>query len=442
VDEFFKDVKKIKYEGPASKNPLAFKYYNADERIGGKTMKDHLRFSVAFWHTFTGSGEDPFAIGGGTMLRPWNDISDPMEKAKARMRANFEFIEKLGIPYYCFHDRDIAPEAANLSESNKRLDEIVALAKELQKATGIKLLWGTANLFSNPRFVHGASTSCNADVFAFSAAQVKKAMEVTYELGGENYVFWGGREGYETLLNTDLKLELDNFARFLGMAVDYAKTIGFKGQFLIEPKPKEPTKHQYDFDSATVIGFLKTYGLDKNFKLNIEVNHATLAGHTFEHELRLARINGMLGSIDANQGDMLLGWDTDQFPTDLNMTALAMFEVLKNGGLHSGGTNFDAKVRRGSFEPVDLFYGHIAGMDAFAHGLKTAQKLLDDKVLDQFIDARYNSYQTGIGKEIVNGNASFITLEKYALSHNMIPNQSGRQEMLEALVNQYILETK
>jgi xylose isomerase len=442
VDEFIKGVKKIQYEGSASKNPLAFKHYNEDEKINGKTMKDHLRFSAAFWHTFTGSGEDPFAIGGGTMIRPWNDISDPMEKAKARMRANFEFVEKLGIPYYCFHDRDIAPEAASLSETNKRLDEIVKCAKELQNATGIKLLWGTANLFSNPRYVHGASTSCNADVFAFAAAQVKKAMEVTLELGGENYVFWGGREGYETLLNTDLKLELDNFARFLGMAVDYAKKIGFKGQFLIEPKPKEPTKHQYDFDSATVIGFLKTYGLEKSFKLNIEVNHATLAGHTFEHELRLARINGMLGSIDANQGDPLLGWDTDQFPTDLNMAALAMFEVLKNGGLHSGGTNFDAKVRRGSFEPIDLFYGHIAAMDTFAHGLKTAQKLIDDKILDQFVDSRYAGYQTGIGKDIVNGNADFTALENYALSHDRISNQSGRQEMLEALVNQYILETK
>ena len=440
MNDFFKDVKKIPYEGSTSKNPLAFKHYNADEKIGEKTMKDHLRFSVAYWHTMTGTGSDPF--GSGTMVRHWDDVSDVMEKAKIRMRVNFEFIEKLGIPYYCFHDRDIAPEADILKETNHRLDEIVKLAKELQKSTGIKLLWGTANLFSNPRYVHGASTSCNADVFAFAAAQVKKAMEITLELGGENYVFWGGREGYETLLNTDLKLELDNLARFLGMAVDYAKKIGFKGQFLIEPKPKEPTKHQYDFDAATVIGFLKTYGLDKNFKLNIEVNHATLAGHNFEHELRLSRINGMLGSIDANQGDMLLGWDTDQFPTDLNMTALAMFEILKNGGLHSGGTNFDAKVRRGSFEPIDLFYGHIAGMDAFAHGLKTAQKLIDDKVLDQFIESRYNSYRTGIGENIVAGKADFSSLEKYALSNDRITNKSGRQEMLEALINQYILETK
>lgn len=303
MNEYFKDVPAIPYEGANSKNPLSFKYYNAEEKINGKTMKDHLRFSVAYWHTMTGTGTDPF--GSATMIRPWDDESNPMEKAKVRMMVNFEFIEKLGIPFYCFHDRDIAPEADTLSETNRRLDEIVKIAKELQKSTGIKLLWGTANLFSNPRFVHGASTSCNADVFAFAAAQVKKAIEITFELGGENYVFWGGREGYETLLNTNLKLELDNFARFLGMAVNYAKKIGFKGQFLIEPKPKEPTKHQYDFDAATVMGFLKTYGLDNNFKLNIEVNHATLAGHTFRHELNMARINGMLGSIDANQGDML-----------------------------------------------------------------------------------------------------------------------------------------
>ncbi|MGA2141783.1 MAG: xylose isomerase [Brevinematales bacterium] len=440
MKEFFKDVPAIPYEGSASKNPLSFKYYNAEEKIGGKTMKDHLRFSVAYWHTMTGIGSDPF--GSGTMIRPWDDVSDPMDKAKVRMHVNFEFIRKLGVPFYCFHDRDIAPEGDSLEQTNKRLDEIVKLAGELQKSTGIKLLWGTANLFGHPRFVHGASTSCNADVFAFAAAQVKKALEVTLELGGENYVFWGGREGYETLLNTNLKLELDNFARFLGMAADYAKKIGFKGQFLIEPKPKEPTKHQYDFDAATVIGFLKTYGLDKTFKLNIEVNHATLAGHTFQHELNLARINGMLGSIDANQGDVLLGWDTDQFPTDLNTTALAMIEILKNGGLKSGGTNFDAKTRRGSFEPIDLFYAHIAGMDTFARGLKAAQRLIDDKALDRIVEDRYSSYKTGIGKDIVSGKADFTSLEKYALLHSSPVNKSGHQEMLEALVNQYILETK
>ena len=384
LNEFFKDVPEIKYEGSKSKNPLAFKYYNPDEKVGNKTMKEHLRFAVAYWHTLTGSGQDPF--GAGTMIRLWDKTTDPMEKAKMRMRANFEFIQKLGIPFYCFHDRDIAPEGDSLKETNKNLDEIVKLAKELQNATGIKLLWGTANLFSHPRYVHGASTSCNANVFAYAAAQVKKALEVTLELGGVNYVFWGGREGYETLLNTDLGLELDNLARFLKMAVDYAKEIGFKGQFLIEPKPKEPTKHQYDFDSATVMGFLKKYDLDKYFKLNIEVNHATLAYHTFQHELRLARINGMLGSIDANQGDLLLGWDTDQFPTDIYLTTLAMYEILLAGGFTSGGTNFDAKVRRASFEPVDLFYGHIAGMDAFAKGLEeclsSGALVIENKILE------------------------------------------------------------
>ncbi|MGC8769976.1 MAG: xylose isomerase [Brevinematia bacterium] len=437
LNEFFKDVPEIKYEGSKSKNPLAFKYYNPDEKVGNKTMKEHLRFAVAYWHTLTGSGQDPF--GAGTMIRLWDKTTDPMEKAKMRMRANFEFIQKLGIPFYCFHDRDIAPEGDSLKETNKNLDEIVKLAKELQNATGIKLLWGTANLFSHPRYVHGAATSCNANVFAYAAAQVKKALEVTLELGGVNYVFWGGREGYETLLNTDLGLELDNLARFLRMAVDYAKEIGFKGQFLIEPKPKEPTKHQYDFDSATVMGFLKKYDLDKYFKLNIEVNHATLAYHTFQHELRLARINGMLGSIDANQGDLLLGWDTDQFPTDIYLTTLAMYEILLAGGFTTGGTNFDAKVRRASFEPVDLFYGHIAGMDAFAKGLKVAYKLIEDKVFENFIAERYKSYREGIGKDIVAGKVGFKELEKYALENDKITNVSGRQEMLEAILNQYVM---
>jgi xylose isomerase len=440
LNEFFKEVSEIRYEGPKSKNPLAFKYYNPDEKIGNKTMKEHLRFAVAFWHTLTGTGQDPFGVG--TMQRVWDSITDPMEKAKARMRACFEFAQKLGIPYYCFHDRDIAPEADTLRETNKRLDEIVKLAGELQKATGVKLLWGTANLFSHPRYVHGAATSCNANVFAYAAAQVKKAIEITLELGGENYVFWGGREGYDTLLNTDMELELDNFARFLRMAVDYAKEIGFKGQFLIEPKPKEPTKHQYDFDCATVIGFLKKYELDKYFKLNIEVNHATLAYHTFQHELRVARINGMFGSIDANQGDLLLGWDTDQFPTDVYLTTLAMYEILKAGGFKTGGINFDAKVRRASFEPVDLFYGHIAGMDSFALGLKVAYRLIEDKVFDKFVEERYKSYKEGIGKDIVNGKVGFKELEKYALENDKIVNQSGRQEMLEAILTQYVLETK
>lgn len=438
MGELFKDVPKIKYEGKDSRNPLAFKYYNPEEVVGDKTMAEHLRFSVAYWHTFTGEGVDPF--GMGTMVRPWNSLQDPMELAKARVEAAFEFMQKLGVEYFCFHDRDIAPEGETLAETNRNLDEIVALIKEKMEETGIKLLWGTANLFAHPRFVHGAATSPNADVFAYAAAQVKKALEITKELGGENYVFWGGREGYETLLNTDMGLEQDNLARFFQMAIDYAEEIGFTGQFLIEPKPKEPTKHQYDFDVATVLSFLRKYGLEKYFKMNIEANHATLAGHTFQHELHLARVNGVLGSVDANQGDMLLGWDTDQFPTDIYTTTLAMYEILKNGGLHSGGLNFDAKVRRASFEPVDLFYGHIAGMDAFARGLKAAHKLLENKVLEEFVAERYNSYCEGIGKDIVEGKVGFKELEEYVMKNDQITNTSGRQEMLESIVNQYIIE--
>ncbi len=438
MTEYFKEVKKINYEGSKSDNPLAYKYYNPSEVILGKTMEEHLRFAVAYWHTFQATGVDPFGVG--TAVRPWDKVTDKMELARLKVDANFELCEKLGVPFFCFHDRDIAPEADTLAETNKRLDEIVSRIKDRMKNSTVKLLWGTTNAFGNPRFVHGASTSPNADVFAFAASQVKKAMEITYELDGQNYVFWGGREGYETLLNTDMKLELDNLARFLGMAVDYAKEIGFKGQFLIEPKPKEPTKHQYDFDAATVIGFLKTYGLDPYFKLNIEANHATLAQHSFQHELRLARINGMLGSIDANQGDMLLGWDTDQFPTNIYDTTLAMYEVLKMGGLTNGGLNFDSKVRRGSFEAVDLFYGHIAGMDTFAKGLRIAAKIVADGKLDKFVADRYQSYTTGIGKDIVEKKVGFKELEKYTLEHNGVVNTSGRQEMLESLLNQYILE--
>ena len=438
MGEIFKGIGKIKYEGAASDNPLAYKYYNADEVIGGKTMKDHLRFAVAYWHTFAAAGADMF--GAGSYQRSWDGM-DAMDAAKVKVEANFEFAEKLGVPFFCFHDRDIAPEAQTLAETNKRLDIIVAAIKERMKSSDVKLLWGTTNAFGNPRFMHGASTSPNADVFAYAAAQVKKAMEITKDLGGQNYVIWGGREGYETLLNTDLKLEQDNLARFLRMAVDYAKEIGFDGQFLIEPKPKEPTKHQYDFDATTVIGFLKTYGLDPYFKLNIEANHATLAGHTFQHELAIARINNMLGSIDANQGDMLLGWDTDQFPTNIYDTTLAMLEVIRSGGFTKGGLNFDAKVRRGSFQSDDLFLGHIAGMDTFAKGLKVAYKIVEDGKMDAFIADRYSSYTTGIGKDIVSGKVGFKELEQYALTAE-VKNKSGRQEMLESMLNQYILETK
>ncbi len=439
MSEFFKEVSKVQYEGAKSDNPLAFKYYNPDEVVGNKTMKEHLRFAVAYWHTFQGTGGDPFGVG--TAQRPWDNVKDPMELAKLKVEANFEFCEKLGVPFFCFHDRDIAPEADNLKETNKRLDEIVAAIKDRMKNSSVKLLWGTTNAFGNPRFMHGASTSPNADVFAFAAAQVKKAMEVTMELGGQNYVFWGGREGYETLLNTDMKLELDNMGRFLKMAVDYKKEIGFDGQLLIEPKPKEPTKHQYDFDAATVLNFLRTYGLEKDFKMNIEANHATLAAHTFQHELRVSAINGVLGSIDANQGDLLLGWDTDQFPTNIYDTTLAMYELLKSGGFTKGGLNFDSKVRRGSFEPIDLFYAHIAGMDAFARGLQVAYKMIQDAKFEKFVDERYQSFKTGIGSDIVAGKVGFKELEKYALENNSLKNTSGRQEVLEAMLNKYIIES-
>ncbi len=434
--KYFGQFKKIVYEGKDSDNPLAFKYYNEDEVVAGKTMKEHLRFSVAYWHTFTAPGADP--LGTGTMVRDWDRFSG-MDLAKARVEAAFELFELLGVPYFCFHDRDIAPEGDTLAETNKNLNIIVAQMKEYMRTSNVKLLWNTANLFTHPRFVHGAATSPNADVFAYSAAQVKKQLEVGKELGAENYVFWGGREGYDTLLNTNMQLELDNFARFLRMAVDYAKEIGFEAQFLIEPKPKEPTKHQYDFDVATTIAFLQKYDLQDHFKINIEANHATLAGHTFEHELHLARINGMLGSIDANQGDPLLGWDTDEFPTDLYAVTLAMVEILKNGGLAPGGINFDAKVRRGSFELEDLLHAHIIGMDSFAKGLKTAAKLLEDRVFEQVIEHRYRSYAEGIGKQIVEGKADFHSLEQYALGLGQIQNESGRQERLRAILNHYLL---
>ncbi len=435
---YFPEVSKVLFEGRQSKNPLAFRYYDPEKVIGEKTMAEHLRFSMAYWHTLVGTGVDMF--GSGSAVRPWDKLTNPMDVAKARAYAAFEFMDKMQIPFFCFHDIDLAPEGDTLQQTFENIDEIVALIKDLMAQTGIKLLWGTANLFSHPRFMHGAATSPNADVFAYSAARVKRALEITKELGGENYVFWGGREGYETLLNTDLGLELDNLARFLHMAVDYAKEIGFTGQFLIEPKPKEPTKHQYDFDVATVLGFLYTYGLEKDFKINIEANHATLSGHTFQHELRLARINGILGSVDANQGDELLGWDTDQFPTNVYTTTLAMYEILLNGGLAPGGLNFDAKVRRGSFEPVDLFYAHIAGMDAFAHGLIVAHNLLESGELEKFVGDRYSSYKSGIGEQIVKNEVGFKELSKYALDHDQISLKSGRQELLESVLNRYILE--
>jgi len=433
----FPDIPKISYEGPQSKNSLAFKHYQATEVIEGKTMQEHLRFAVAYWHTFRGQGTDPF--GGPTMLRPWEAQTDSVQNAVQRARVAFEFIEKLGVPFYCFHDRDVAPEGSTLRESHQNLDAIVKVFKEEQQRTGIKLLWGTANLFSNRRYLHGAATSCNADAFAFAACQVKKMLEVTKELGGINYVFWGGREGYHNLYNTDMKRELDHLARFMHLAVEYKQSIGFTGQFLMEPKPKEPTKHQYDFDAAACINFLRSYGLQDHFKLNIETNHATLAGHEFQHELEYAVAQGFLGSVDANSGDVLLGWDTDQFPTNIYLTTQAMLTILKAGGLAPGGLNFDAKVRRESFEPVDLFHAHIGGMDAFARGLKIAAKLRADGVLDQFVKERYSSWDSGIGAQIEAGKADFVALEKYMLDKGeAAPNQSGRQEFLENVINNYL----
>ena len=400
-------------------------------------MAEHLRFSFVYWHTMRGTGSDPF--GPGTAVRPWDDGSNSVDNALRRVEVAFEIFEKLGAPYYAWHDRDIAPEGDTLAESNKILDRVCAALKEHQAKSGVKLLWGTANMFSNPRFMHGAATSSNADVFAFAAAQVKKALELTKELGGENYVFWGGREGYQTLLNTDMKRELDHLAKFFHMAVDYAKKIGFKGQFLIEPKPKEPTKHQYDSDAAACLNFLRAYDLLPHFKLNLETNHATLAGHTMAHELDYAGHQGALGSIDANTGDLLLGWDTDQFPTDFYLTTQCMLMILKHGGLGSGGVNFDAKVRRESFEPVDLFHAHVGGMDAFARGLKIAAEIRADGELDKFIKQRYSSWDSGIGAKIEGGKENFESLEKYMLQKGEEDtNVSGRQEMLENIINWYL----
>ena len=433
----FPDVSKIPFEGAKSKNPLAFKHYNPDEMVEGKTMKDQLRFSVAYWHTFRGQLADMFGVG--TAVRPWEDGTNSVKMAQKRARVAFEFIEKLGAPFYAFHDRDVAPEGEDLRETNKNLDAVVKVLKEEQARTGIKLLWGTACLFVHPRYLHGAATSCNADVFAYAAAQVKKAIEVTHELDGEGYVFWGGREGYSSLLNTNLKREMDHLAKFLHMAVDYKRKIGFKGQFYIEPKPKEPTKHQYDSDAAACLNFLREYHLIDQLKLNLETNHATLAGHTMQHELEVAAAANALGSIDANTGDLLLGWDTDQFPTDVYLTTQIMLSLLKIGGFTSGGTNFDAKVRRESFEPIDLFYAHVGGMDTFARGLKIAAAIRRDGRLAEFVKQRYSSWDSGIGGKIEKGKVGLKELETYMLKKGKVAaNASGRQEFLENLINEFI----
>jgi len=434
--EYFSGVKQIKYEGPDSKNPLAFRHYDPSEVVLGKTMAEHLRFAVCYWHTLKNLGGDQF--GPGTIIRNYNDSSDPMKIADMTLEAAFEFFTKLGVGFWCFHDRDIAPEADDLTETNKRLDKIVEKAKKLQADTGIKLLWGTTNAFSHRRFMAGAGTNPSPEVFAYAASQIKKALEITKELGGAGYVFWGGREGYDTLLNTDMKRELDHMALLLQSAVDYKKKIGFNGQFYIEPKPKEPTKHQYDSDAGSCFAFLQKYDLLGDFKLNIEANHATLAGHDFCHELAFCVANGILGSVDANRGDMLLGWDTDQFPNDVYETTLAMYIILKGGGFTTGGLNFDAHVRRQSIDPVDLFHGHIGAMDVFARGLKNAAKMIEDKTLQNAVDKRYSGWNQGLGSKIESGQIGFEELEAYILENGEPELQSGRQEMLENLLNDYI----
>ena len=433
------NIPKIEFAGSKSREAFTFKHYNPTELVEGKTMKDHLRFSVVYWHTMCGTGSDMF--GWGTAVRPWEKgtKAGSLEQAKRRVPAFFEICDKLGAPFYAFHDRDLAPHAKTLSESNNYLDQIVELLKEQMQQTGVKLLWGTAQNFVHPRYMHGAATSCNVDSFAFAAAQVKKAMEVTKELDGEGYVFWGGREGYSTLMNTNLKREMDHLGAFMHMAVDYKKKIGFKGSFYIEPKPKEPTKHQYDSDAAACLNFLREYDLLEHFKLNIETNHATLAGHTMQHELEVASAAGAVGSIDANMGDLFLGWDTDQFPTDIYLTTQCMLTILKHGGFTTGGPNFDAKVRRESFEPEDLIHAHIAGMDTFARGLKIAAAIRKDGRIDEFVKNRYRTWDGSLGQKIENGKVGFSELEKHALKLGEVTNlESGRQEYLEAIFNEFI----
>ena len=436
MSDFFKNIGKIPYEGKNSTNPLAFKYYNPDEVVNGKPMREQLKFALSWWHTMGGDGTDMF--GCGTTDKTWGE-TDSEKRAIAKADAAFEIMDKLSVDYYCFHDRDLSPEFGSLAETNAELDKVVAYLEKKQAETGKKLLWGTAKCFDHPRYMHGAGTSPSADVFAYAAAQIKKAVEATVKLGGKGYVFWGGREGYETLLNTNMALEQDNMARLMRMTVDYARSIGYTGDFYIEPKPKEPTKHQYDFDTATVLGFLRKYGLDKDFKMNIEANHATLAQHTFQHELRVARDNGVFGSIDANQGDPLLGWDTDQFPNSVEENTLVMYEILKAGGFTTGGLNFDAKVRRQSTDKYDMFYGHIGAMDVMALSLKLAARMIEDGKLDQGLAKRYAGWQGELGQKIMSGQMSLDNIARYAEQHNLNPQpQSGRQELLENLVNTYI----
>ena len=434
--EYFKGIGQIKYEGRDSDNPLAYKWYDENKIVGGKTLKEQVRFAVCYWHTFCNTGGDPF--GPGTKNFEWNNASNAVDRAKHKMDAAFEFITKLGVPYYCFHDIDLVDEGDSIAEYEQRLKTIVDYAKQKQAASGVKLLWGTANVFSNPRYMNGASTNPDFAAVAYAGTQIKNAMDATIALGGENYVFWGGREGYMTLLNTNMKRELDHLGRFLSISRDYARKQGFKGSFFIEPKPCEPTKHQYDYDSATVIGFLRQYGLDKDFKLNIEVNHATLAGHTFQHELQVAADAGMLGSIDANRGDAQNGWDTDQFPNNLNELIESMLIILEAGGFGGGGVNFDAKTRRNSTDLDDIFLAHIGGMDAFARALIVADTILEKSPYKKFRADRYASFDSGKGKDFENGKLSLEDLRAFAIANGEPKQISGKQEWLENIVNQYI----
>lgn len=433
--EFFNNIEKIKYEGLESNNMLAFRHYNAEEIVMGKPMKEHLKFAVAYWHTFCNDGSDPF--GKGTNQRNWI-TEDPMQTAKNKVDANFEFLQKLGVEYFCFHDMDVAPFGNSLEEFFHNLDIITDYMKEKMDKTGIKLLWNTADRHANHIYVNGAASSPNIDVYAMSAAQVKKGIDISKKLGGKNFVFWGGREGYETLLNTDIQFEEENIARLYKMAIAYCEKINHKLTFLIEPKPKEPMTHQYDFDSATALAFLQKYDLMEHFKLNIEENHATLAGHTFEHELNVARNYNALGSIDANQGDPLLGWDTDEFPTNVYDTTLALIEVLKNGGLHDGGINFDSKVRRTSFEQEDLFIAHIAGMDTYARGLKAAARIIETGFLDNVKKDRYSSYDSELGKQLLNNELDLEVLTNHALSVKEVNNKSSHIEFVKSKLNDLI----
>lgn len=434
--EYFKGIEQIGYEGPGSDNPLAFRWYDADKVVAGKTMKEHLRFACAYWHSFCNVGADPF--GEGTHVFPWNEKADAVERAKDKMDAAFEFITKMNLPFYCFHDVDVVDYTNDVNDNEKRLQALVEYAKQKQAASGVKLLWGTANLFSNRRYMNGASTNPDFHVLAHGAAQVKFALDATIALGGENYVFWGGREGYMSLLNTDMKREQEHLAKFLHTAKDYARKQGFKGTFFIEPKPCEPTKHQYDYDAATVLGFLQKYELINDFKLNLEVNHATLAGHTFQHELQVAADSGLLGSIDANRGDSQNGWDTDQFPNDINEVTEAMLIILEAGGFQGGGINFDAKIRRNSTDPADLFYAHVGGMDIFARALVTAHNILQKSDYKKIREERYASFDTGKGKEFEEGKLTLEDLRDYAAENGEPKTISGKQEYIENLVNRYI----